>query len=339
MNGVTIKRSLKSYGDSCVIKLPSLAKIKNGTQVSGWQTVGRLINDGDVVSVKLGYDGVMVEEYGGFVRRRTLGMPLEVECENYSRQLRLNVAVSGFLGSTNVRELIEIACGIRGVSGGSAVKLAKAKTDVTVMCEVEVPVVNVRFLPGSNGLQIIDEVNKLTQRVLSIFFITPKVLWVGLTYTPYTKSIDPLGVGNVTYRLGYNCIKDNGLKERVVSEPVQVILNGVVATGQVVQSKSEADYAARKEIALQNNITDVGALRILANEKQYRMNYAGYEGVVNGFLQPYCAPGYQATIIDDRYPERNGVYLVEGVTVTFGVMGARRAVELGPKVGFNADKI
>jgi hypothetical protein len=174
---------------------------------------------------------------------------------------------------------------------------------------------------------------------LSIFFITPTTLWCGLTYTAYAGGNNPFGEGTVAYRLGWNVVKDNDLKLRVVEgEPVQINLNNVNGAGKKIATASEAKSAKNKVHATMNNIQDKDALTKIANEVQYQRNYAGYEGRINSFLQPYSQPGYTAHIADTRFTERNGDYVVEGVEVDFGTNGARRRVEIGPKIGFNPDK-
>jgi hypothetical protein len=72
----------------------------------------------------------------------------------------------------------------------------------------------------------------------------------------------------------------------------------------------------------------------MAAEKEYRTNYKGYEGRLTGFLQPFCQPGYKATIINTLYPKLDGDYMVEETEVKFGMGGARRLVVLGPSIGF-----
>ncbi len=73
----------------------------------------------------------------------------------------------------------------------------------------------------------------------------------------------------------------------------------------------------------------------MANEKQYSKNYSGYEGTITAFLQPFCQPGYLASISNSSYKERNGRYLVLSTKVTFGTRGATREIGLGPLLGFN----
>jgi len=51
----------------------------------------------------------------------------------------------------------------------------------------------------------------------------------------------------------------------------------------------------------------------------------GYEA----FGQPYCEPGYKAILIDDKYKERGGNYLVTSTEVVYGMNGFRRTVKIG----------
>ena len=185
---------------------------------------------------------------------------------------------------------------------------------------------------------MIDHIQQAVDGNLFIFFIQPKLLWAGFLYTSYAKGVDVLQLGQVSYRLGYNLVKDNNLKERVLEDdPVKIVYNKKMTTGQNITASSGIVSAngTRVHKRILNHIPDVSTLQKLAIEKQLRFNYAGYEGNLDAFLQPYALPGYNAMIIDSRYPERNGLYAVESTSVYFGTQGASREVEIGAKLGFN----
>ena len=342
VNAVRVKRSIHSYADTAIIRIPSVCRIIRGKRSSPEiLTTAKQFRDGDPVTINLGYNdtseltGVatpiipggenkgLCTVFQGYVRRRDMNMPLEVECEGYVRQMRLQVNENNFYDKVNASDLLKL--------------ITKACPDISLIVDQDIPLLNLT-LNEANGADICDKIKELSQGVLSIFFIDPKTLWCGLTYTPYVKNTDPFDLGQVNYRLGWNVVKDNGLKERTTEgEPVQVIINGQLATGQKITTASQTKSQGRKVKTMVNNIGDVPTLQLLANEKQYQMNYAGYEGSINSFLRPYCAPGWKANIIDDRYPERTGVYMIESTDITFGQTGARIKVEIGPKIGFNPE--
>jgi hypothetical protein len=237
VNDVTVKRSMNTLADTAVIKLPGRGYIQRGERdeygnirpLTGkvqHTNVGALFAPGDKVSVKLGWNGELNEEFAGFVRRVGRGMPVEVECEGYVYQLRDNVSVSGVLASTTVKKLLDIATGRTDIKGKP---ISKPLTDITVSCNLDIALTNVE-LGTVNGVEICDLIKSLTDNNVAIFFIKPDVLWCGLPYTAYADGNDPIGKGKAGYRPGWNAIRDAELKQRVADKPVQVTYMGKYST-------------------------------------------------------------------------------------------------------------
>ncbi len=324
VNEVIIKRSLHSIADTAVIKIPSLAKvIKNNKVDPGTIVTGKQFSDGDPVTIKLGYNGSLQTEFSGFVKRRNLNMPLEIECEGYSWLLRRN-NVNIFEKAISVKDLL-----LKAVSG------IPGDYKINVECPVVLTLENV-YIPNTSGFDVINSILKYSDGGLTCFFIRPDTLWCGFAYTPYANGDDVFNIGKVDYRLGYNVIKSNVLKERYTeNDPVKVTYNTRLSNGdRIYQTSDVFEDLARQHTRVLNSIKNEEALKQLANEKAYQLNYAGYEGNINAFLQPYAAPGWQTSIVDDRYPDRNGTYIIEGTEVHFGINGGRRLVEIGLQVGF-----
>jgi hypothetical protein len=324
LHDIRIRRSIHSYSDSAEIVVPAICKVRKGNSIGGYQPLADLISDRDPVTISLGYDGALQTEFRGFVRRRTLAMPMVIECEGMAQTMRLNMDMSGFYEVTTAQALASgLARTIDGDSGFS------------VQVADDLPLENM-LLNHVNGTELCEAFKRISQGTLSVFFKDFSTLWIGLLYTPYKNGVDPLSLGSVDLRLGYNTIRDNGLRMHTASDPVQIVFHNFSATGERRQVLSAADVKARgrKEVSIMNNIGDAGTLLKLANEKMYRANYQGYSGYINAFLQPFCGPGWLANIMDDRYPERNGAYLIESSEVRFGTAGARRRIEVGPKLGF-----
>ena len=315
VHDVRVRRSLRSYTDAAWIRLPSKGFIQKGANTEE-VTTGNLFQDGDKVVIKLGYNGDLKTEFEGFVKRRNLAMPLEIECEGYCRQLRLDVNMKGNYQEVTLKKLLTDMC--KG-------------TDIKVDCKVDITFTGLR-MADADGYAVLEHVKRMTQNALTIFFIEPKLLWVGLTSTPYLAGTKVFSLPTVSYRLGYNAIKDSDLKERVPNEKVVVVINGVTVSGDPVRTQSKDKVAKRREKYFLNNVKGEAALKSIAEELANVRNYTGYEGSINGFLQPFAEPGYDAVIKDSRYPLLDGTYLVESTDVTFGVNGARRRVGIGPKL-------
>lgn len=309
---------MRSYEDKATIKVPAIARVRK--QQSATSTVvstGNLFSVGDPVTIALGYDNKLQTEFEGFVKRKELGMPMVIECEGYVQRLRETHLTENLSKGIPVKKLLEIIC---------------TGTGITVDCQVDFTMYGRNF-NNADGTKVLDEIKKCSDNALSIFFIEPRKLWCGYVFTPTINGEKVFGEADVKYRLGWNCIKDNGLKEHKPASEAQVYYNGTLASGDAVRTASDEKVAKRKIKAALNGVRDVNVIKAFVNEKAKRMNYVGYEGTLTAFLQPFCKTGYTAFIKDDRYPERDGRYLVESVHVSFGMSGARRKVEIGTKLG------
>lgn len=317
VDDVVIRRGIHGYQETCVIKVPHVALIRKGrTGTPVERNSADLFQPEMKVKVELGYNGNMRTEFEGFVRRRDINIPLVVECEGYSYLLR-KVSLDKKYKQTTVKQILLDMC---------------AGTGIKVECPVDVPIRN-WTIDGANGLKIIDELKRITERALTFFFIKPDTLWCGLVYTPYLAGSKVLSLPTVGYRIGWNTIRDNALVMQEPKEPVKVYINGKLASGELVRTESKEKTQARTVRYLLNNVPSEGSLESFAQEIQLKSNYKGWSGYLNAFLQPWIEPGYVIDLVDKKYAERNGMYLCESVETTFGTGGARRKVGVGIKLG------
>ena len=323
---VVIRKSVHSYADTATLTIPAICKVRKSNDVSGYQPTAGLLSDRDPVRVSLGYNGDLQEEFRGFVKRRSLSYPMQVECEGMVQVMRLDMDVSASYEVTSAAVLGKF---LQSDAYGN-------DSGITVEVADNLPLQNI-VLSHVNGVEICNAIKRFSVDTMSIFFKGATTLWMGLLYSTLKQGSDPLGLGVVNFRIGYNTLAANELREHTASDPVEIVFHNFSATGvrQQVLSAADVKARARKEVAIMNNIGDADTLQKIANEKMYRSNYVGYSGVIRAFLQPFCAPGWIARITDDRYPERNGDYLIESTEVSFGAGGARRRVEVGPKMGFS----
>jgi hypothetical protein len=322
---VRIKRSLFGIAVQAWITIPAKAVLlKKGNTIAEEKSVGDCFKYRDKVVIKLGYDNDLVTEFEGFVKRCDTNMPVTVECEGYIQQLRLNGIKSQYLPHTTAKKLLQ---------------LATEGTDVEVIVQDDLPFTGVRLNYDPTAEDVVREIRRVSNNILNVFFIEDKKLWCGLLYGPMSNGVDPFKLGTVDYRIGWNVPHNNSLRRRVL-EGEPVIIRGVTTktNGEKIQTASQAKSAARREKSVFNNIGDKAVMSKLVQEKQVAVNYQGYEGSLTSFLHPYSKPGYMANIVNTQYPADDGKYLVTATEVTFGIHGGRREVEIGPVLGFNANK-
>lgn len=330
---VKISKSMLQFTDRAVIKLPITARIKRaGEVITESVETAKQFSEGDAVQIDLGYNGSLKTEFIGFISRINFTAPLEVECEGYSYQLRKRTYTKTFVKTS----LLDV------------LKFLVQGTDI-VLDEKQIPGFPIEkfMMDGESGTEALEKLKKLTDNTLSIIF-TGNVLYAGLLGLDYKNLKNFPEKPGVTYRLGWNVIKDNNLKlreaknqdvivnyigEKKDGTKEKVTANGKTRTREkVVKTTAAAGTSGETKTFKSQTINDRGSLQQMAEAKQLQLSYDGYEGKITAFLQPYCEPAYRAALEDKKYPERSGNYLVESVEVTYSTAGARRIVGIGLKL-------
>jgi hypothetical protein len=314
VNEVQVKRSIHSVVDTATIKLPTKAHIlKKGRDNTDSIVTAQQFQAGDKVTIKLGYDDSLAEEFRGFVVQVSQDTPITVDCEGYSFQLK-NKNVSGSWSKPKLKDLVD-----------EIVKGTDIKVEMVSGSDIEF--VNVRA-DNKTGFEMLDMVLKATGGSVDAWFVEPDKLKVGLVYVPAGDELKyVLQQEAIKYRINYNAIQSNDLKVKVAL-PVTVVVKNA-------ESKRDRNANTVTDQKIKNyvlNHISKAALQKIKDTLKLKQSYNGYEGKLTAFLRPLCYPGCTATITDSRYKDRNGDYLIESVEVNFGSNGARRTVEVGPKL-------
>lgn len=305
VNHCKITKSIFSYCDKAVLKIPITARIKRADEtITASAETANVITEGMKVIINLGYNGVLKKEFEGFVSRVNFTTPCEIECEGFSYLLRRKSYLKVFKNTT-LREVLEFIVTGTGITLSPLIphlKLAKW-------------VIN-----QQNGTEALETLIKELR--ISVFF-TGSELYAGLQY------LQPKA--EVKYRLGWNVIKDGNLKLREAkNQEVIIKIKGAKVDGTKVTA-AVGEKGDIKQI-ITHSVTDETTLKAIAEAERKRLSYDGYEGKITAFLQPYCEPGYAGRLIDKKYPDREGKYIIESTEVNFGMSGARRVVGIGFKL-------
>lgn len=307
VNELIIKKSIHNYNDTAIIKVPATAffKVRDRRQTQSQQTA-KQFKKGDKVIVNLGYDRNFKQEFIGFVNRVNFTVPVEIECEGYSYQLRNKKNIAKSWKATTLKEVLQEV--VKG-------------TDIKLHDQVpEVPLKNI-VINNASGTQVIDYLKGLLKGALTAFFID-ETLYIGLTYMDLAQK-------TVMYRLGKNTITDDDLKYHQAEDvTVNVELQFRKDSGEQVTTSTGTKGGIVRRDTL-TAVTDEKHLKEIAQAKLLQESWNGYEGKITTFLVPYVQPGYRAEVTDPRYEERQGNYFVESVETSFGTSGARRKVEIG----------
>lgn len=304
---VTWKTDINSFTDTCTIELPRISYLKTvKTTTEDKQEPNErkeyVFKENDKISILLGYNGKNSKRFEGFIKRVNMGMPVKIECEGYS-YLLYDIIFNKSYQSVTVKQLLTDLC---------------TGTEIVLSDEMpNIPLTNVRF-KNATGIQVLEWLKKECH--LAVYFNFNE-LYVG---TQYGKK------GNTAkFRLGWNTIKEDDFKQRLVDKNVRVVIHEKNDKGEVKKTKSDVEkYDDEKEVKIKAGIP-ADLLKQIANRLQTKKNYNGYEGSITAFLEPATNKGDVAEIDGYKYPDKSGRFFIESVEGEFGPGGGRQKIQLG----------
>jgi hypothetical protein len=305
LEAVTIESSVELIADQCTITLPSRVLNKS-------LELERKVKRGDRVVVSLGYDGVLREEFTGYVRAIHATTPMRIECEDSAYLLRRDVADKQWKG---VDTPVIIQYVLEQVN-----RSLPPDQQLTLTSDVQGVLFDSFSIIGSNGYAVLE---KLKQETGLAIYCKGAMVHCHLRYTERR--------GEAQYDFSRNVKRSDSL-EFVRADDVKVSVR-IVGRGKKAKAEATAGQAGGDVQTLYRpTIGDQATLDRVAEEELKKLSYDGFRGSLRGFLMPVVEPGYSARLYDPENGERSGAYYVKAVTTEFSPAGGQRTVTLGQRL-------
>uniref|UniRef100_UPI0039A675F6 hypothetical protein n=1 Tax=Ornithobacterium rhinotracheale TaxID=28251 RepID=UPI0039A675F6 len=284
--------------------LTSTAKITLPRNVKDFdnQKVSEVFKVGDKCTIKAGYNGELLTEFEGYIRKVSADYPMTIELEDEMfkiKKLPVNAAFKG---------------------GSLKVFLGQIVKGIEIDCEAEIQVGALRFPTTTLGA-VLDTL----QKDYSLYsFIRNGKLTVAKPYSDVKASGD-------IYRfdLERNCISNN---LNYLSKDDRTIK--IKATSLTGKGKKKLEY----EFGDDNPNTTLNIKLDFNNkaemEKEVKRLYDlhkrdGFEGTFTVLGAPSLKHGEKVTISSSLYPERKGTYYIDRVLKSLSADGYHQEVQLG----------
>lgn len=290
----TISRSRKELAATARITLPSEYE---STYICNE------IHGGDPVTIRLGYNGKMREEFSGYVVDVAQKRPVVIECEDEMYQLRRVHPKARSWKSVKLAQVI-------------AYLLPKAQV-------LNVPDVTLTPFAIKPGGSVFDVLDKICSAYGLQAYYRGKQLIVTVPYYA-------MPTGNVRYDLERNVIRPDLTFRREGDVRLRIRAVSILRDNKKLRVEvGDSDAAAVTTLHFYNIMTEAELLR-MAQDKLKVMKYGGFSGTITTFGIPYAEPDMTAEIRDRRFNgNRYGRYMIDSVTTTAGRSGFRRKVEIG----------
>ncbi len=294
VSSVLIDTSIKKLSDTAKIVLPREFSrvVKDGKKTTFvGQNIKNFIKVNDTVSISLGYDQDIVEEFTGYVTQIGADIPLVITCEDEMSQLRKSNFVKVF-ETVKLKELLQFIAPNYEYDIIDNINLGKFTIN------------------NASAYKVLEELRK--NYGLHSRFVK-KVLHVG-----FPISIQPQKIHEINLNRNVRA-KSSDLKF-VKKEDLKLLLKGtsiVSKTGERITADFGENGGAQRTLHfIDKTKSELNELL----EKNYKsLNFDGYQGKIPTWCLPRTKAGDGVAIIDPNYPnsERDGIYLIEGVNIKF----------------------
>jgi hypothetical protein len=301
---VEVEATWQRLTDTCTIEMPRNAEFKG-------QSISQVIQRGDKVTVKLGYDGYAMETaFVGFVRDVSADTPIKIHCEDAMYLLKRMPAKSKTL--PNAYASVTIA--------QLAARLIQGK----------MPVATDNINVGSYRITedtVAKELRKLKEKYGVSSWFKDGTLHIGL---PYSLTTPAANIPRHAYHFQRNLPEDESDLEFKQVEELQ--LKGVIIYPNGKQKTIEVGDASGDSRTLHYYNTPEAEVQKLMQAELSRLKAGGLQGTIKAFGFPYANHGEIAEITDDVYKERHGSFFIDKVVTNFGQNGYRRTITIGAKI-------
>lgn len=305
IESVSVKRSVEELSDTAVITLP--ASVYNKAL-----DIESKIRRGDRVTVELGYDGNLMQEFDGYLESITTD----------DGSLKLNCEDGLFLYRVSLDD-----AELKGASVSSILKHVNSRISeaypneesLGLSCDYDFSY-DKFVIRGATGYDVLKKIQEEAK---------PNIYLKGRTLHVHPQYAEVFG--HVRYDFGTNIEKSELKYRNAADRKMMVVVESKGSDGKVIKVE-EGTTGGDKTTINVSGITDTASLRRIAQEALAHKVYTGYEGSFTGWLVPYCDAGYKVTITDKDYEVKNGTYYVLGVETEFSQAGGVRKVQIGKKL-------
>lgn len=296
VKSITVNGSIKVLEDTAVITLPrefNSLTIQDRQSSTIGKNITEIIEVGNTVTIDLGYDDNLHNEFNGYVSKISADIPLVINCMDEMWQLKQTDFTKSF-------------------------KILKLKDLLTYIA----PKYEYDLIDGDINLGKFTIENESAYQVLTRLrkdyglhsrFDKNKTLVVGfpVSIIPTEKHLININRNVRAKKIGLEYVK---------AEDLRVLLKGISINdgGKRVVKTFGKNGGTVRTLHLGTNLTENEIDYLL--EKNYKsLNFDGYKGKIPTWGLPLTYAGDAVDITDPNYEnsERNGDYLIEAVTIRF----------------------
>lgn len=304
IESVHIESGWKRLTDTAEITLPRKAiYFENGKRKVTFYEVKKIFKKGDPVIIELGYNGMFVKEFTGYITHVSADIPIKIKCEDEMYQLK-KIPINLSVRKTSLQELLEKM-------------IPKYTIDAL---EVEIGAQRFAKTTVAKVLEYLKDEYSLYSYMKGSQLVCGKV---------YADDSDDAAI---KLNLEKNVV-NNDLNYKS-KDDVIIRINAVstLSNGSKLEVTVGDENGEERQLSYYGIEIKAELLKIAKEDlKKYKVD--GFTGAVKCYGIPVIHHGNKIQLTSNQYPDRNGLYYVEETVIDFNESsGYRRNVKLGDKV-------
>ncbi len=304
IESINVKSSWRALTDTAEIVLPRNLDYKG-------QKLDQVILRNDPVVIKVGYVGrEMITEFEGYVREVEPNVPIRILCEDEMLKLKAGKITKSWRNA-KLEEIVKL------IAPGYTYKIQDAK--LSYICKDKTPA---QVLLDLRDYGVYSYFRKIDGKLTLVSGFPYQLEFSKLTlHMQKNVNKNDLKFRSATdYRLEVKAIANLPTGRKTIEHwPYKDVEGAELIT--MNYGELSTDEAERKK-----------QLLAYAQAEYTKYKVDGYRGNVVLWQIPIVRHGDQVRVIDARYPEREGIYIVDATILESAEPYVKRTCELGPKV-------
>lgn len=307
VHNIMIQSSIKKISDTATIIVP---RAFHRSEVDGRKTslekknITEYIKVDDPVVIRLGYDGELHQEFGGYVTHIGADQPLRIECMDAMARLRKSNFSVAFSKISLQGLLTHIA----------------PEYQHQIIDDVDLG----KFtIDNKSAYQVLQQLRK--DYGLHSFFKND------VLHVSFPISLIPTATHQ--FVINRNVRAQSNSLEFVKKEDVKLLLKAISIgdNGKRIFSEFGEKGGVQRTLHFSNKTKT--ELKKLTEKNFKSLSFDGYQGMLPCWGEPRTKSGDAMQLSNPKYTEQNGRYLIEGVTIKFnGADGFLRENTIGLKL-------
>lgn len=295
-----IHKSVDTLVDTAIILLPEAV-------LNMPLNVEDKINRGTKVTIKLGYNSELNNEFKGYIQNITVvDGAIRIICEDDMYLFRIPIKNIEYK-TTSVNKIAHHI-------------LEQVMPEYTLNCDYDIGYE--KFV--IHQATAYDVLKKLQEEIKANIYLDTenKVLNI---HPPYLVK-----KGEVIYSMQRNIENASLEYKKAIDKKVEVTVETTDKNGKVISETVGVTGGDKKTIKV--SCIPQSELKKIAQAELIKQTYDGYDGTFSGWLIPFVEPSYTAVIKDEDYPEKQSSYYVVSVKTNFSASGGKRTITPGVRV-------